>query len=64
MATLPTSAPVHTGFSKRELLGYIADYSKALATQTAAALPTSAPVHTGFSDREILGYIADNTQPV
>ncbi len=64
-ASLPASAPVHSGISQAQLLGYIADNTQRSATGSGVAtLPTSAPAHSGLSQAQLLGYIADYTQDI
>jgi hypothetical protein len=63
LAAPQTSSPVHSGFSRNEYLGYIADYTQRLATGSGVAtLPATAPVHKGLTQNEYLGYIADSLQ--
>lgn len=62
-ASLPASAPTHSGLSQGQMLGYIADNTQRIATGSGVAtLPASAPSHSGLSQGQLLGYIADYTQ--
>lgn len=63
--SLPSSAPVHSGLSQQQLLGYMADYSQQMANGSGVAtLPAAAPVHSNIGQTQLLGYIADNLQTV
>lgn len=63
--SLPTSAPTHSSIPKKQLLGYLADYSQQMANGPGVAtLPTAGPVHANIPEQQLLGYIADNMQTV